>query len=203
MSAPKASTTRRSRAKTLGAHLLDARLVPRVEDVQEQRVGGPAGLDDEAAGHQRDHLGDDGEHEVRAGPQVDLDHGVAGLAMELKGRPGDLGARDDDIGEEADDEPASRSGRTWRCIAQGRQRKHEHTTMATTSPPTTLNTDSRPTGHPHDGQPAQRRQLQAARGAPAAAARRRLARGSSRPSGQHRGDVELAVEEVAGAARPV
>ena len=62
----------------LRAHLVDPRLVPRVEDVKEQRVGGPAGLDDEAAGHQGDHLGDDSQHEVRVGPQVHLDHRVAG-----------------------------------------------------------------------------------------------------------------------------
>ena len=37
---------------------------PSVEHVQEQRVGRAPRLDDEAAGDQGDHLGDDGQHEV-------------------------------------------------------------------------------------------------------------------------------------------
>ena len=61
------------------------------------------GVDDDGAGHEGDELGRQGEVEVRARAQLDLDDGVAG-----RRRPNaeahDLPRRDDEVDEEVPDE---------------------------------------------------------------------------------------------------
>ena len=116
----------------LTAHLVDTGLVPGVEDVQEQGVGGAACLDHQAAGNQGDHLGDHGQHEVRVGAQVHLDHRVARLTVQLQGRPASPGRWRRRRPQEMHDEPAqpAAAARAGAC-AVGGSGKTRQTTSAT------------------------------------------------------------------------
>ena len=194
VSAPRARTTRRSRASTCRASRRP-RLVAGIEDVEEQGVSGASRLDDQAAGNQRDHLGDDGEDEVGPGAQVHLDHGVAWLAMQLQRRPRDLGAGDDDVGEEVDDEPAQPQRTDVQVHAQRRQGEHQADHERDQEAAEDVGEGQRrqpapPT--PRSARPAaascRLRNLPARRLSTCPAHRRALR--------QDRGDVEVAIEEV-------